>query len=202
MVEAEPLRKNGRWDYESMDGSGILALARRIMREGKMKGREDLRMTDHGTYNALKKRNLLDEIERMKRDWNAKSDTELVEFARRFVEEKGISFRVEMIKTDYRLYRVLKRRGLVDKIGFERKRREGRKWAYFSDDEFIEFAKKFIETKLISSSTELCKIDQGLYRALIKRRLLDSAFGDVRGEAEHELLGQLAEAVDKYTEKN
>ncbi|MFH1684721.1 MAG: hypothetical protein ABH983_00285 [Candidatus Micrarchaeota archaeon] len=107
---------------------------------------------------------------RGRRMWRKLSDEEIIDFARRVLKENGITGRKELQDIDQGLYDVLKKRGLLDEVGFERKLRS---WNEMTDEEIIEIARRVIEMKQISERKALQKADRGLYVILAKRRLLD-----------------------------
>jgi len=57
-----------------------------------------------------------EERRRKQRSWKKMSDDEIVEFAKRAMEEKEIGSRKELENTDGGLYNVLWRRGLLDSV--------------------------------------------------------------------------------------
>ncbi len=110
---------------------------------------------------------------RGRRLWRKMSDENIVELARRVMKEQGISGKEELQKTDVGLYFILRRRKLVEKVGFETKIRKRRSWKDMSDEEIIELARRVMKEKNISGRGEMRGVDGGLYNILRKRRLLD-----------------------------
>lgn len=76
--------------------------------------------------------------------------------------------RKELFKKDRSFYEELKKRGLIDIV--PRKRREPRNWSSMSNEEVIEYYKKYYNGL---SRGELFKKDPGFYNELRKRRLID-----------------------------
>jgi len=97
------------------------------------------------------------------------SDEELVEYAESVMKEKKINGKGELQKADSGLYTTLRRRGLLVKVGFARKRRD---WESMSDGNLVIYARRFMEEKSIRARGELAKTDRGLYIALSRRGLL------------------------------
>ncbi|MFH1685198.1 MAG: hypothetical protein ABH983_02730 [Candidatus Micrarchaeota archaeon] len=166
-----PTDSAGRRVWSKMSDEQIVELAKKVMEENGITGRKKLINADRGLYSALHKRRLLDkvEFEDKLRFWNGLSDDDIVEFARKTMEENEISGRSELEKADSGLYSVLGKRGLLDEIGIGWKRKL---WKDISDDEIVEFAKKVMEENVVSGRTELKKADTGLYEVLRIRGLL------------------------------
>ncbi|MEM2822422.1 MAG: hypothetical protein QXE64_02430, partial [Candidatus Pacearchaeota archaeon] len=127
---------------------------------------KEIHKKDPGLYQVLRKRDLLDKISKRKiRSWSEKTDDEIIKEC----EEKGyigLSPK-EIHKKDPSLYRVLRKRDLLDKISKSKKR----SWLEKTDDEII---KECEEKGYIGlSPAEIHKKDPGLYRVLRKRDLLD-----------------------------
>ena len=96
-----------------------------------------------------------------------------MEYAKREMKEKGICGRKELEDADSGLYEVLRKRGLLDKVGFERIKRETRDWKLIDDNKLIKNAKEFMKKNRISGRSELQMADQGLYQVLMRRGLAD-----------------------------
>ncbi|MFH1684883.1 MAG: hypothetical protein ABH983_01115 [Candidatus Micrarchaeota archaeon] len=110
---------------------------------------------------------------RGRRAWKEMSDAEIVEYARKLMEETGISRRRELKMADCGLYTIIYGRRLSSRIGFEEKRRKSRTWKDMNDEEIVGYAKKFVEEKEITRRNELKDADCGLYSILKRRGLLD-----------------------------
>lgn len=163
-------RKHGH--LASMSDDELVSHAKRFVKENGIRGKSELRKASNGLYEALRKRKLLDKVgfEERQKGWSSFSDTQLVERARRLMEERGIRSRTELQKAASGLYHELRERKLLTKVGFEDK--SGR-WSKMSDDELVVFARNFMKENGISGRTELKKADNGLYLVLGKRKLLD-----------------------------
>jgi hypothetical protein len=133
-----------------------------------------------------------------KRDWKAITDGHLLAFTLDAIERNGIKNRSGFQKADSGLYHALGRRGLLEKVGLEPAHRD---WASLTNDQLVSHAQKFVEENGIRNRSGLQKADRGLYRTLRKRGLLDTVFAPIEQKKQDELLGQLAEAIDVYTEK-
>ena len=110
------------------------------------------------------------QTDRRGRVWREMSDEELVKFAKRFVEEKGITGKKELQMADNGLHLALRRRKLLDRVGFEEK---SRNWTSKSNDEIVDFTERFMAKRGITKRGELQKTDPGLYDVLRNRNLLD-----------------------------
>jgi hypothetical protein len=204
IVEAEPLLRNGQRDWASLTDDELVSHAQSFVEQNGIRSRSGLDKADQGLYRALLKRKLIERIGLENsnvgdRNWASMSDGELVGFARKFVGEREITGRKDLGKADRGLHAVLRRRKLIDAVGLAEKLRN---WASMSDGELVGFAKTFVDEKKITGRSELAKADSRLYYTLKKRKLIDAVFAPIEQKKKDELLGQLAEAVDAYTEKN
>jgi len=102
--------------WKGMKDEDIVELARKLMKEKNICTRRDLHHEDPGLYAILRKRDLFTKIEfkRGKRSWAVLSDREVIEIARKVIEEREINRRIDLENADSGLYSVLLRRGLVD----------------------------------------------------------------------------------------
>ncbi len=170
-----PADSIGRRLWKKLSDEQIVALVRKTMEENGISGRKELERTDRGLYGILHRRGLLGEIEfeQKIRSWKDMSDVEIVRFAQKVMQQKGITGRHEMEKADPGLYSILSGRVLLEEVGFERKRKKGRSWKGMSNDEIIEFAMKVIEEQGIADKGEFFTSDPGLHSILRKRGLLN-----------------------------
>ncbi|MBU1681906.1 hypothetical protein KKE38_03735 [Candidatus Micrarchaeota archaeon] len=114
--------------WKSMKNEEIVEIAMKMMQEKEITGRNELQKADLGLYDVLRKRRLLDGIEfeekrRKKRSWKSMKNEEIVELARKIIKERGITARHELQKADSGLYLILSKRGLLERIGVEEKKR-------------------------------------------------------------------------------
>jgi len=102
--------------WKEMSDEEIVGFARKLMKEKDICTRRDLHHEDPGLYAILRKRDLSTKIEfkRGKRSWAVLNDREVIEIARKVIEEKEINRRSELENADSGLYSVLLRRDLVD----------------------------------------------------------------------------------------
>lgn len=108
-------------DWASRSDDEVVEFARKLMKERGMTGKVELKLADQGLYNVLCKRKLLDRIEfeekkRKDRDWNAMSDDELADFAKKIVADNKITGTWGLQKVDAGLYQVLLRRKLLGRV--------------------------------------------------------------------------------------
>ncbi len=104
--------------------------------------------------------------------WRKMNDEEVVEYARKVLQENGMSKKVELQKADPGLYTALRTRKLLRRVGFVQKRRKERSWKDMGDEQIIEIAKRLMDENDITGREELSQADPGLYQALRKRELL------------------------------
>ncbi len=110
-----------RWKWEQMTDEEIIAIAKKIIAGKGISLRSDLNDSARGdprVYNILRKRGLLGMVglDLRSRDWAAMADEKVVEQARRFIQEKGITGRFGLERTDGGMCRVLRQRKLMDKV--------------------------------------------------------------------------------------
>ncbi len=89
--------------------------AKELIEKEGIKSRSELQKKNCGLYNALRKKNLMDEVLPMKanaRNWKNMSDQELVGMAKKLIKEKGIKSRSELVESDASLYDTLRKRKL------------------------------------------------------------------------------------------
>lgn len=115
---------------------------------------------------------------RGRRDWTSMDDSMLADITKKSMQENGISSKGELYATDPGLYGALRKRKLLDKMGFVGKHRD---WASMSDGELVIHTKKLLQENGINQRSRLRRVDAGLYYILGKRKLLD----DVGFEEKH-----------------
>ncbi|MBU0533062.1 hypothetical protein KKB44_06235 [Candidatus Micrarchaeota archaeon] len=197
-VGFEEKREERGWT--SMSDEEIVGYAKKFMEENGISRRGKLQKADGGLYRILRKRRLLDEIrfEERRRDWKAMSDEKLIGYAKGFIEKEEIGGTRELMNADKGLYSVLRRRKLLDKVGFETKKREMRNWKAMTDDEIIKYARKTMEEEGISGREELRKVDSGLCSVLRRRKLLDRVFSSIDQSRRREAILQVVEAMEEF----
>ena len=191
----DKVRKKRAW--KSMIDEEVLILARKLKEEMNITRRKKFENADSGLYRALKKRRLIDEVgfEDKQRSWKHMSDEEIIDIARKLVEEKKISGKGGIRKADSGLYNILRKRGLFAKVGFED---EYRSWESMDDEEVIEIARKVMEEKGISWRSELRKADQGAYNVLRKRGLLGRAFAHIEQQKTDSARDAVIDALEAF----
>ncbi|MBU1681907.1 hypothetical protein KKE38_03740 [Candidatus Micrarchaeota archaeon] len=191
--------------WREMSDEEIIELAMKVMKEKNVTGKKELSRADRGVYEILSRRGLLAKINftdkckwRDRRSWSKMSDTEIVEFARGVMEENEISGKRELAKADNGLYTILYKRGLLDEVEFDNKRRKQRSWKNKNDDEVVEFAQKHMLEEKITGRMELQKADPGLYVTLRQRGLLDRAFAHVEQQRTEKARDAVIDALTKF----
>ncbi|MBU0533061.1 hypothetical protein KKB44_06230 [Candidatus Micrarchaeota archaeon] len=172
---AEAIQKRPHGFFTKMSDKELVGYAKRIIEEKKISGRKELQEVDGSLYNVLLKRNLLDTFgfgrKKEGRNWKAMTDEEIVRYAKTFMREREITGRAEVYRADKALYEVLRRRKLLDEVGFEEKQRD---WSSMSDEEIVRYVRKFIEESGITRPRELQDTNSWLYGVLWRRGLLRS----------------------------
>ncbi len=199
--------ESGNRSWKDWSNEEIVEFAQKVMEEKKITSRGELSDTDSGLYNVLGRRGLLDGIEfeekrGERRSWDGMADEEIVEYARRFMEENGISGRSELQKNGSGLYGVLYKRGLLGKVGFEEKQRKHRPWKDMSDEEVVEYARRVMEENGITGRKELITTDSGLYQVLRRRGLLDRVFALVDQERNENARDAVIDALEAFSVEN
>ncbi|MFH0885326.1 MAG: hypothetical protein V1861_06470 [Candidatus Micrarchaeota archaeon] len=156
----------------------LIAHARQFIAEMGIGGRMELAREDLGLYQALRRRKLLDKVgipntQKDFRDWSGTGKDTIIAHAKAFIAEKEITMRIELKRVDYGLYKVLKRRELLDEVGLIDSNAGRRDWVGMDKLELADYAKKKIVERGITGRRELQKADLGLYRALGSRKLMD-----------------------------
>lgn len=162
-------------DWGLLTDEELIRHAKELIAERGIRGRGELSKTVGGLYNVLSKRKLLGETglgnsNCKDREWSVMEDIELIGVAKYFINERKIGWGKELLRSDAGLYYALKRRGLIDRVGLEKKRSD---WKGKGDMELLEFAKEFVAKRGIRGRSELQRVDSGLYVALRRRKLLE-----------------------------
>ena len=85
-----------------------------------------------------------------------------------------------------------------DRITFKQSRRENRDWGSMTREGIISYAMDYIREQGISARIGLIRSDQGLYRALRSRDLLDAVFSDTKRSKDSEALREVVEALGEF----
>ena len=183
------------WRLYSDDG--LVEYTQTYLRENNVESRKGLLKKNRRLYSALIRRKLIGRV-KFKADerlWSRYLDEELVAYAQRFVDKNSIVFGSELRKLDNGLYGALIRRNLIGKVRFGG---DERAWRKYSDDELVEYSKKYIQEQKIRGRRALQKKDSGLYGALINRGLVDRAFSSLEQNQDVQGIQELAEAMHDF----
>lgn len=180
--------------WKEMDDDEIVAYAVKWMQKEGVKTRGELQNKYNKLYKVLRKRNLLDEIdfECTSRNWGKKSNDEILAITRRFMKKNGIKSRTELAKSDHGLYLILRKRGLLGKVGFKGKKRN---FKDMDDDRFVAYAQNIIEKHGIRRIIDLQRLDGSVYNALRKRGLVAKTFAEIDAQKREVDDGQAAEEM-------
>ena len=110
--------KNRSW--KKMSDEEILEYAKKVMRKKRIREKGEFRNADYRTYAVLERRKLLGKIDferkiNEKRSWKKMSDNDIVELARKVIQENRITTRRDLEKADSGLCKVLRKRKLLDR---------------------------------------------------------------------------------------
>ena len=199
-VGFEGKKQRPRGFFSKMSDDEVVAFAKKVMKEKGMRRRGGLQKVDGRLYTALRLRKLMDRVgfEDKLRDWVSMSNDEIVSHAKRVMKEKGISGRTELARAYSGLYKALGRKKLLDRVGFEKKKRKERPWNRMSDEELVDHAKIVIKEKGISGRHELEKADNGLYGALRRRKLLDRVFRTIEWRKQRQADDEVIRALEEF----
>jgi len=136
--------------------------------------RKELKSADKGLYRVLRTRSLLEKVGFVEkvRKWKSMTDDEILDYAKRFMEENEVTTRKELEMADSGLYAVLGQRKLRGRIKFEARQKPPGFFTKMSDDELVAYARRFMGNKGISGRAELWKAASALCSLLKKRNLL------------------------------
>ncbi len=200
-----------RRSWAGMSDDEVIGFAKRVIEEKGINGRGELERTDRGLHCVLGKRGLLDEVgfdekqkrRRKRRYWDGMSDEKLIEHAIKIVEELRATSRKRMLELDSGLYKVLNKRGLLGKVGFEETNRvKYRSWKDMSDEEVVEYSKMVVERMMITRRSELQRADRGVYDVLKRRKLLGRIFGQVDQQKADEAREAVIDALTAFGSEN
>lgn len=170
-------------DWRGMSDDEVVELAEKTREEAGCRTRSGFSKADQGLYNEVLRRGLMERIglDEPRGFWRQMGDDELVRRAQGIVDLQGLSNRTALLKEDKKLYSVLYRRGLLDRIRFERRKRNLKD---MDDDKLVAYALGIMEKEGITTRKELQKADGGVYTVLGQRGLLDRiGFKRVRARA-------------------
>ncbi len=189
-----------RRSWKEMNDEEIVEFARKVMKERRITRKNEMEREDSGLYEVLRTSRLLDKVgfEEKSRSWKGMSDEEIVEFTRHIIKEKYIDTRSKLQRAYPGLFFVLKRRGLLDQVGFVDKRRRQRSWKGMSDEEIVEFASQVIQEKAITKACELDEADSGLYSILRRRKLIDSVFAYLEKQRDDRARDAVMDALESF----
>lgn len=180
--QREPLvekpRKVARRNWTLMSDDEVIEYAKNQAAKKGIGSRSELGKTDSSLYAILLERKLIDRIgfKADERAWSRYANAELLELARRIIDDNGITSRSELSKHDRPFYCALVKRKLIGEVGLEIQR----PWSEFSDDELVEYIRRFVGSNDIESRVGLKRARKGLYLAVTARGLI----GRVRFKAD------------------
>jgi hypothetical protein len=188
------------WSHYS-DSELVEFAQKYIDREG-ISNRKELKKNEDGLYRTLCVKKDIDGVrlidkltfKKVRKIWTTINDSELVDYAQRYVDSEGVKTRMELNSKEPGLYsNLLQRRDnggirLIDKVKLEA---DERAWSRYSDKNLVEYALAYIEKEGIKDRNEFRIKDRGLHTALRKRKLLHFIFNDM-----DEILKGLAQAAD------
>lgn len=217
-----PLKRNGQRDWGALSDDDIIDYARAYCEENKIGRISELekgKYSDRGLLHVLRKRDLTGRVferrefeevildgrtfrirldNKGRRNWVSMSDGAIVDYARAYCNEKGITKISELengSSSDSGLCAILRIRNLIDstfkRVGFDEVTLDGRmfripldkkqkrNWARMSGDELVVYAKAYCKEKKITRPSELkegADKDNGLYIQLGRRKLKKQVF--------------------------
>ncbi|MFH1685494.1 MAG: hypothetical protein ABH983_04255 [Candidatus Micrarchaeota archaeon] len=186
-----------RRSWGDMSDEEVVEFTQRVLADIGLRGRRDLEEHDSGLYRILSTRGLLEEVgfEDKQRSWKNLSNEGIVEIAREVMKSHKITSRSQLQEVDSGLCKILRARGLMDEVGFVE---ELRCWKDLSNDELVEFAKKWMKENGIIRRVDMEDNDSGLYHALRTRGLLDRAFAHVDQQKTDQARDAVIDALEAF----
>jgi hypothetical protein len=178
LAEGPRDRKRPRGFLDNMSDIELAGYTEWVMSMLGISTKTELWEADAYLYQTVLRRKLAGEVEfqgvrKARRNWVQMNNEELVAFAKKYIQEKGIRSKGELNRADGGLGDVLRRRNLLDRIEFEK---GYRRWSCMTDFEFVTYMEAYKHENGISTRGQLQKADQSLYITLYRRDLLDSVF--------------------------
>lgn len=161
--------------FDSMADAQLVEYASRTINRGCIKSKSELKRRDSSLIQVLRRRKLIGKIafEGGMGDWHSLSDAELVALGQRSADRSGAVSRYDLSQKDRKLYSALQRRGLLDRIRFERMKKQTIGWKRMDDGRIIEMAREAIKQDGITTKNRLQVVHPKLYDALLRRGLLE-----------------------------
>lgn len=188
-------KRETRWSVYSDEE--LVELARKTMAENGINGRAELDEANPKLYGALRRRRLLGKVGfvRKQRSWVGMGNDELIEHARKVMNEKGISTKKELENADLGLYNILRKRKLLDEVGFVE---TSRHWMKMTNAEILSIALRIAKEKKITKRKDFDREDHSMYETLRKRRLLDAVFSEIENQENSNGLNEISDALGDF----
>ena len=123
-------------------------------------------------YRLMLKRKILNSLKFEKgRKWRYYNDPDLIDYAKKTLEDNGIKTKKQLEDFDKGLLSVLRARGLLDELDFVKPKKKPRDWSHMSDPEVVQYAQSYVDRNKLCCISDLQKADLGLYSVLRKRGL-------------------------------
>ncbi|MBU0528044.1 hypothetical protein KKE92_06180 [Candidatus Micrarchaeota archaeon] len=190
-------------DWSILRDEEIVRIAKKFMKERGIAGKTDLHLEYDRLWQVLNRRKLVDLVgfETKRRNWASMSNEEIVELARKVMEEKKILRVSAFEKADPGLLSVLAKRSLLNSVGFEFRRDPSRRWSSMCDETLFTFAQEYVfwhQIKTRCGKGGLEETDVGLYSALRRRKLLDRVFFMVDKQKDDQARQDVIDALEAF----
>jgi len=163
--------------FTKMSDEELISYAKKLIKEKKVKIRSELENVDGGLYSVLCKRRLMGRIDLALKTryglFRNMNDADLMTYVKDVIQNNGIKTRKELEKLDGSIYRIVRERGLLDRIGLEMCVRGNGFFGEMSDEQLVEYARGVIRANKAKTITELYGADRSLYNVLVKRGLIE-----------------------------
>lgn len=162
--------------FDRLDDDELVFRAEVCVRRGGVTGRTHLFGEAASLYRALSRRRLLDRLAfALPADdlWPLFDNEQLVRYAQRLVDKRGIEHEVRLKERVPGLHRALRRRELLDKIVFVQRTGSAPNWRQCTDRELVDHCQQFVDDKGLKRRNELRRADMDLYRQMHERKLLE-----------------------------
>ena len=193
-------KRKPRRNWKAMEDAELVAYAREFVGKNEILDKQSLKKKYWGLYDKLRSRKLLGRIgfPNGRRRWSALKDGEVIQIARRTIEENGLRRLAELRALDVGLYNVIQKRKLTEVLGLKKQR----KWSKMDDAKLIRFAQNLVDSANIRNQTGLKRHDPGLHGTLVQRRLIGSVKFKAKKRSWAELSGdEVLQRAKTYIKK-
>ncbi len=160
-------------NWKSMSKRTIRITAQEFVDSNNIKGPKDLRSKNPSIYMAVLRANILGKIIfKNQNPFKNMGKTKLRDYARDYVKDNGIITPTGLQTKNSSLYYYVKKRGLIDKIGLEKRTKETL-FVHYSNEAIVSYAQKYVDDNSIKCETLMRKLNGRLFSELKRRGIID-----------------------------